>query len=84
VYVHPDDARARGLEDGATVEVRSATATVRVPLRVSDEMMPGAVALPHGWGHQEATGLTIARTTGGANVNLLAKDGPTNLEAFSG
>ena len=27
---------------------------------LTDEMMVGAVALPHGWGHQEADGLSVA------------------------
>ena len=47
-------------------------------------MMVGAVALPHGWGHQEADGLSVASKTTGVNVNLLASDGPENLEYFSG
>jgi hypothetical protein len=40
--------------------------------------------LPHGWGHQAADGLSVASTTSGANVNLLAADGPAELEYFSG
>jgi formate dehydrogenase len=46
--------------------------------------MPGTVALPHGWGHQHATGLSVASRTTGVNVNLLAADGPEALEAISG
>ena len=46
--------------------------------------MIGAVALPHGWGHQAAEGLSVAKQTTGVNVNLLTRDGPEQLEYFSG
>jgi hypothetical protein len=78
------DGRKAGVESGAMVEVRSGVASVRVPVQLTDEMMPGAVALPHGWGHQAADGLSVASRTTGANVNLLAADGPDELEYFSG
>jgi hypothetical protein len=55
-----------------------------VPVQLTDEMMVGAVALPHGWGHQAADGLSVASKTTGANANLLAADGPDALEYFSG
>jgi formate dehydrogenase len=48
------------------------------------DLMPGTVALPHGWGHQHATGLHVASRTAGVNVNLLAADGPSRLEGISG
>ena len=46
--------------------------------------MPGSVALPHGWGHQAATGLSVASKTRGVNANLLAADGPDAIEPLSG
>lgn len=84
LYVHPDDAARLGLREGDYADVRSETATVRVPVRLLDELMPGTVALPHGWGHQHARGLSVARRTRGVNVNLLAADGPERLERVSG
>ncbi len=84
LYMHPSDGEKAGVEDGQLVEVRSAVAAVRLPVQLTDEMMVGAVALPHGWGHQAADGLSVASKTGGANVNLLAADGPDRLEYFSG
>ena len=84
LYMHPDDARDLGLEPGAVADVRSATATVRLPIRHLDDLMPGTVAMPHGWGHQHAKGLSVASKTGGVNVNLLAADGPDALERVSG
>ncbi len=84
LYIHPVDAERVGLVDGAMADVQSDTATVRVPVRFLADLMPGTVALPHGWGHQHATGLSIASKTRGVNVNLLAADGPDHLERVSG
>ena len=58
--------------------------TVRVPVRLLPELMPGTVALPHGWGHQAAEGLSVASRTRGVNVNLLSPDGPDRIEKLSG
>ncbi|MDX2168294.1 MAG: molybdopterin-dependent oxidoreductase [Deltaproteobacteria bacterium] len=84
LYVHPSDAARAGLAEGDLADVSSATATVRVPVRLLDDLMPGTVALPHGWGHQVASGLSVASKTSGVNVNLLAADGPDALERVSG
>jgi formate dehydrogenase len=84
LYVHPDDAARLGLADGDLADVRSATAAVRVPVKHLPELMRGTVALPHGWGHQMAPGLSVASRTRGVNANLLAADGPTRLERVSG
>ncbi len=82
--MHPDDAAAAGLSSGDLVDISTDTATVRAPLRLLADLMPGTVALPHGWGHQHAAGLSIASRTRGVNVNLLAADGPSRLEPISG
>jgi anaerobic selenocysteine-containing dehydrogenase len=84
LYMHPDDAANAGLADGDAADVTSKVATIRVPIRFLPELMPGTVALPHGWGHQHAEGLSVARKLGGVNVNLLAADGPENVEVLSG
>ena len=84
LYVHPDDAAARGLRDGDAAELSTATATVRVPVKLLPDLMPGTVALPHGWGHQHAKGLSTSGQSAGVNVNLLPADGPEALDALSG
>ena len=74
--MHPDDAAARGLADGATVCVRSAAAERTVPVEISDEMMPGVVSLPHGFGHRHAdTGQPHAQAHAGVSANDLVGDG---------
>lgn len=84
VYMHPDDAAQAGLADGDMATVSNALASLTLPVAVTDDMMPGAVALPHGWGHQQASGLRVASATRGANVNLLSATGPLALEPLSG
>jgi formate dehydrogenase len=83
LYMHPEDLAARGITDGDMVDVRSATAVLRVPVQALADLMPGTAALPHGWGHQRA-GQAVARATRGVNANLLAADGPERLERVSG
>jgi formate dehydrogenase len=80
--IHPDDAAARGLEDGDAVTVRSAQGQVEVGVLVTDEMTPGVVALPHGWGHRG--GWTRANAAGGANSNALMSAAPESLERLAG
>lgn len=84
LYLHPDDAAELGLADGALADVTSATATVRVPVQLLSDLTRGSVALPHGWGHQMAKGLSVASKTRGVNVNVLAADGPDRIERLSG
>ncbi|MBW2315808.1 MAG: molybdopterin-dependent oxidoreductase [Deltaproteobacteria bacterium] len=84
LFVHPADAARIGLADGDLADVRSDTGMVRVPVKLLDDLMPGTVALPHGWGHQHARGLSVASKTRGVNVNLLAADGPDQIERVSG
>jgi anaerobic selenocysteine-containing dehydrogenase len=84
LYIHPEDAERAGLAEGDLADVASETGAVRVPVKLLTDLMPGTVALPHGWGHQNASGLEVARRTTGVNVNLLAADGPDNVERVSG
>ena len=83
LYMHPDDAARVGIEEGNLADVSSETNTVRVPVKLLSDLMPGTVALPHGWGHQDSK-MGVASKTTGVNVNLLAADGPDKLERVSG
>ncbi|MCC6748883.1 MAG: molybdopterin-dependent oxidoreductase [Deltaproteobacteria bacterium] len=75
LLAHPADASARGLTDGALVRVRSRVGEVRVPLEVSNEMMPGVVSLPHGYGHgRPGTALRVANQRPGVSANELTDD----------
>ena len=68
--LHPDDAAARGLSDGQRVTVASAIGAIEVPLELSDQMRPGVVSIPHGFGHSRAgVGWKLAAAHAGASVN---------------
>ena len=84
LYMHPEDSARLGLEEGDVADIHSDTATIRLPVKLLPELMPGTVSVPHGWGHQHAAGLSIASQLAGANVNLLTADGPDNIEPLSG
>ena len=75
LLMHPNDAGARDLQDGRNVIVSTQKGTVEVKLEVSDDMMPGVVSLPHGWGHDlPGVKLSVAGERPGVNVNLLTDD----------
>src|SRR4051794_5582386 len=80
--VHPDDAARYGLEDGGLVCVSSKSGSIELAVKVTDEMTPGTVAVPHGWGHRG--GWRLANDAGGANVNALASGAPEDLERLAG
>ena len=84
LYMHPEDVERLGLAEGAAADVTSDTATIRLPVKLLKELLPGTVSVPHGWGHQHAIGLSVAGALSGANVNVLASDGPHNVEPLSG
>ena len=63
LLVHPQDAERRRLRDGDQATLRSNVGEQRVTVQVTDEMMPGVVSLPHGFGHVYAgTGQSEARS----------------------
>jgi anaerobic selenocysteine-containing dehydrogenase len=73
LLIHPDDADRAGVRDGAVARVSSEAGSVEIAVEVSDEMMPGVVSMPHGWGHDKAgTRMAVAREHAGVNNNLLA------------
>ena len=61
LLMHPADAAARGLAEGASVRVWNALGAVVLPLRVTDAVPPGVVASEKGaWLAGSATGQTIS------------------------
>jgi anaerobic selenocysteine-containing dehydrogenase len=80
LYMHPTDLAERAIADGAVVRVASAVGTVEVEVRASDDMMPGVVSLPHGYGHRQP-GVRMRRAVElpGASMNDLTD--PSVLDA---
>jgi anaerobic selenocysteine-containing dehydrogenase len=81
--VHPDDAARLDLVDGEEAVVRSRAGEIVVPVEVTDDVMPGVVSIPHGWGHDlPGVGLSVAGAHAGTNSNVLADE--LVLEPLSG
>ncbi len=70
LLVNPQDARSHAIEDGALVRLKSRVGQIQVVAEISDEVMPGVVSLPHGWGHdRKGVRLSVAGRHAGASIN---------------
>jgi anaerobic selenocysteine-containing dehydrogenase len=83
LLMHPHDAGRLGIGEGGDARISTATGSVVAPVVITDDVRPGVVCMPHGWGHAdpEAWGET-ARERGGANVNELV--GSADIDLLSG
>jgi len=71
LLMHPTDAAARHLDDGATVRIFNALGEVRCNLQIGSWIRPGTVSLPKGlWRRHTANGYT---------TNALVPDSLTDL-----
>jgi anaerobic selenocysteine-containing dehydrogenase len=71
LFMHPSDLEARGVTDGEQVEVTSRVGKVVVEVAGTDDVMPGVVSLPHGYGHARAEGMRHATDVPGVSINDL-------------
>ena len=82
----PDDQLGRGLARRQLLrdaDLANDLGAVEAPVAVSDEIMPGVVSLPHGFGHDaDDSRLRVAREHAGVNVNLLTDE--AQVDALSG
>ena len=75
LMMHPDDLSTRGLQDQSEVTITSRVGSVTTTVIGTDELMPGVVSLPHGWGHQRHdVKMGIAAKQQGSNCNELTDD----------
>lgn len=77
--VHPTDAARLSLQDGAPAHISTqrdgVERSIEALVQITDEMMPGVVSLPHGWGHQQpGTRMRLAAERPGVNINALLDD----------
>lgn len=82
--IHSDDAASRGIAEGDTATVRSPFGEIAVPVALTTDIVPGTIAIPHGWGHRGTGGWRIANRAGGVNVNQLMSSDPADVEALAG
>ena len=83
ILMHPLDASQRNLRPGEKVSVRSRVGSVVVPIEISQEMMPGVVSIPHGWGHDRlGIQLEVAQQHAGESINDVTDD--SKIDALCG
>jgi anaerobic selenocysteine-containing dehydrogenase len=76
LLVHPADAARWGVNDGEMAVLESRTHRGEVHVRVTDEMRPGVVSLPHGWGHAASAAW---QRVAGAHAGVSANDWTDDL-----
>jgi len=57
VEIHPSTARKFDITDGEMVAVETKTGSIKIKAKVTEDIMPQVVSIPHGWAQ--------------ANVNIL-------------
>src|SRR5262249_58943728 len=66
LQISRQDAGRMGLGVGSSARITSRVGSVVAPVEVTDDLMPGVVSLPHGWGHDvEGARLSVARAHAG-------------------
>jgi anaerobic selenocysteine-containing dehydrogenase len=83
LFMHPDDAATRGLADGDPAHATNANGAVDVIVRYDAELLPGVVAMAHGWGNASTSGMSRAQTRPGVNCNVLLPIGVGSFEPLS-
>jgi formate dehydrogenase len=84
LWMHPADAERLGLAADAFAEISNHHGCVRAPVRIDPNLRPGVVAMTHGFGNADTTGMPTAQAYPGVNVNLLGPSGPGSFEPVSG
>lgn len=80
IWMHPEDAKARGVRDGDAVLVYNDRGRVRVPARVTERVVRGVAAMPQGaWYTPDEDG-----TDTRGSINVLTSAVPTPLAKGNG
>ncbi len=80
--INPADAAAVGIADGDMAEISSKKSSITVRAIVTDDVGPGTIAIPHGWGHHG--GGRRANSAGGVSSNLLTSHDLEDIEPIAG
>ena len=73
--INPVDAQRLRLNNGDRARILRDGRAIEVDVELSDEMMPGVIILPHGWGHDLSdTRMSVATKNPGANLNAIVDE----------
>ena len=84
LHVHPDDAARLGLVDESTATLSNEAGEIVVSVRLDADLLPGVVAMTHGWGQAMTSGMRVASSHPGVNCNQLLPTGPGSFDPLSG
>jgi len=83
LMIHPQDAVALKLCNGVIATVESAAGSVVIEVELTEDIMPGVVSIPHGFGHANAgVQLQVAQKHAGVSINDLTD--AREIDALSG
>jgi formate dehydrogenase len=84
LYMHPDDAQSRGISDGQSAVISGKHRELTCLVKITDEVVPGAVCYPHGWGHGGQSNWSTAKQTSGININDIISSDVEDLDPLTG
>jgi anaerobic selenocysteine-containing dehydrogenase len=74
-FMNIEDGKIRSIEDGDSIKIKSRVGEIELPVSLTDQIMPGVISVPHGWGHGQAdTQMATANKYKGVSVNLLTDE----------
>ena len=69
--MHPLDAQKLQLADNQNITVTSQTGSIELPIEITDNIMPGVLSVPHGYGHhRKGTQLAVATQPQNAGISV--------------
>ena len=73
--LHPADAEKYKLSHEQTIRVSSRVGSIDIPLEITENIMPGVISIPHGWGHnKKGMRWQVAQEHAGVSVNDLSDE----------
>ena len=83
LMMHPDDAERLSLGNEDIARVSNHVGAVELPVEITEDIMPGVVSIPHGFGHnRKGVKLSIAAERPGVSLNDLTD--PAKIDVLSG
>lgn len=70
LWIHTEEAKKLGIEDGSQVKVTSPVGSVKIKAHVTEGIRRDCVHMPHGFG-QHSGGLTLAQGKGASDQDLI-------------